>query len=213
MTINQLPVRPEVQAFIEALNLSAIPRERQAVLGEMADYIRQKTEQQKVPLLHFICTHNSRRSQFGQVWCRVVGAFYGVDVATFSGGTEVTNVHPQVIKTLEQSGLKVKSSGKKNREFQVSFSQESAPIALFSKLYDHPDNPTADFVAVMTCSHADSNCPFIPGAAKRLALHYPDPKSADGTSNEAKVYAQCNRQIAAEMVGLFRTLQNHNQHV
>lgn len=178
----------------------------------MADYVRQKTEQQKVAQLHFICTHNSRRSQFGQVWCRVVGAFFGVDVATFSGGTEVTAVHPQVISALERSGLKTQSSREKKEMHRVSFSSESEPVVLFSKLHDHPDNPVEDFASVMTCSHADTNCPFIPGAEKRFALHYPDPKLADGTADEAEAYARCSRQIATEMVFLFQSIQKRVQH-
>lgn len=197
---------PAVRDYIEQLDVGTIPLDRQEYLKAIAQYISKRAADHHIPRLHFICTHNSRRSQFGQVWCRVMAAHFGISVATFSGGTEVTAVHPQVISALEHSGLKIQSSGEKNAVHRVAYSINAKPISLFSKLYDHPDNPREGFAAVMTCSHADTNCPFIPGAEKRYALHYPDPKSADGTATEAEAYARCNRQIAAEMLFLFRAL-------
>ena len=38
------------------------------------------------------------------------------------------------------------------------------PIKLFSKLFNKSINHDGPFAAIMTCSDADENCPYIPGA-------------------------------------------------
>ncbi|MEM6771423.1 MAG: protein-tyrosine-phosphatase, partial [Bacteroidota bacterium] len=70
----------------------------------------------------------------------------------------------------------------------------------FSKRYDDAVNPKANFAAVMTCSDADENCPFIPGADVRIPLTYEDPKVADGTPEEATVYDERLREIGRELL-------------
>jgi arsenate reductase len=54
----------------------------------------------------------------------------------------------------------------------------------------------------MTCTHADQNCPFIPGAV-RIALPYEDPKAFDDTDQEGAKYAERCRQIARELLYAF----------
>jgi arsenate reductase len=54
----------------------------------------------------------------------------------------------------------------------------------------------------MTCTHADENCPFIPGAT-RISLPYEDPKAFDGTPEEEAIYAERCRQIARELLFAF----------
>jgi arsenate reductase (thioredoxin) len=55
----------------------------------------------------------------------------------------------------------------------------------------------------MTCSHADENCPFIPGAEARIPVRYEDPKAFDDTTEEAAQYDARSRQIASEMFFVF----------
>ena len=74
---------------------------------------------------------------------------------------------------------------------------------MFSKLYDDASNPDADFAAVMTCSEADKNCPYIPGAESRIQLLYDDPKEFDGTAEETEKYDERASQIAAELFYFF----------
>ncbi|MDP5044790.1 MAG: protein-tyrosine-phosphatase, partial [Leeuwenhoekiella sp.] len=73
---------------------------------------------------------------------------------------------------------------------------------------DDATNPQTGFAALMTCADADENCPFIPGAEKRLPLRYDDPKISDGTTQEEEVYAARSKQIATEMKYIFSTLNN-----
>ena len=58
----------------------------------------------------------------------------------------------------------------------------------------------------MTCTHADENCPFIPGAEKRISLPFEDPKAFDDTSEEAEQYDKRSLQIATEMKYVFNEL-------
>ena len=55
----------------------------------------------------------------------------------------------------------------------------------------------------MTCSHADENCPFIPGTEKRIPLNYEDPKAFDDMPEEAEMYDQRSMQIASELLFVF----------
>ena len=81
--------------------------------------------------------------------------------------------------------LKKKES---NKKYEVFFSNIEKPINTFSKVYDHKVNPVTNFAVVMTCSHADENCPFIPGAEKRISVMYEDPKLFDHTVLEKEKY-------------------------
>lgn len=57
----------------------------------------------------------------------------------------------------------------------------------------------ADFIAIMVCDDADTNCPFVPGAKHRFSLTYTDPKHADGKENELEVYVNKIWEIGSEM--------------
>lgn len=77
----------------------------------------------------------------------------------------------------------------------------------FSKKYDDPSNTSENFAAIMTCSDADKNCPFIPGASLRAPVPYVDPKEADGTDQEAAIYDERCKQIATEMFYLMSQVE------
>lgn len=77
-----------------------------------------------------------------------------------------------------------------------------------SKLFDDVSIPQSGFAAIMTCSEADENCPFIPGAEIRIPLRYEDPKIFDGTESAASAYRERSEQIGAEMLYLFSKISN-----
>ena len=60
----------------------------------------------------------------------------------------------------------------------------------------------------MVCSAAETACPYIPEADKRLAITYEDPKSMDDTPMEEAAYDQTCKLIATEMFYVFKTLSN-----
>lgn len=183
---------------------NSISSSRKKELEDVARYISQKLKQQETVNLIFICTHNSRRSQLAQVWAAVAAANYGVrNVHCFSGGTEETSFAKRAVETLKQAGFKIDGTVGTNPRYAVRYSDEVGALDCFSKKYDHAANPQKGFAALMTCSDADVNCPFVPGAEVRYKLTYEDPKLADRTPQEAEVYEARSKQIATEMLYLF----------
>jgi arsenate reductase len=195
----------EISLFdrINLLDTDSVTVDRKDLLKPIKEYLILKTQQKVIPQLNFICTHNSRRSQLSQVWANVVADFYGYNVNCFSGGTEITACNERTIASFERMGFTLLNPGGENPHYELSYHENKTPIVLFSKIYDDFPNPKNNFAAVMTCSHADKNCPFIPGSDKRIALPYEDPKAADDTPKEAEIYDERSLQIAAEMKYVF----------
>lgn len=182
-----------------------IPAERKKLLGELTHFITGKVSSDLPVYLNFICTHNSRRSHLSQVWAQTAAYYYSIPkVFCFSGGTEATAFNPRAVKAMREAGflINIKKDGN-NPEYEVIFSDSASPIIAFSKRYDDPFNHNQDFAAVMTCSHADDNCPVVSGAVQRIALTYDDPKDFDGTDLEAAKYAERVRQIGREILFAF----------
>jgi arsenate reductase len=90
-----------------------------------------------------------------------------------------------------------------NPFYKVKFSEDAPALTVFSKKYDDDFNPANDFAAIMTCSHADENCPLIVGASARIALTYNDPKDFDGTPQEAEKYSERVHEIGREILYAF----------
>lgn len=188
---------------IASLPISEIPAERKVLLDEMAAYLQEKISTGKEIRLNFICTHNSRRSQFSQIWAQTAAAYYGIEAYNYSGGVEVTAFNPRAVAAIHRDGFKVSKKEGENPVYFVFYSEGKEPIVTFSKVFDDAVNATKEFAAVMTCDHADENCPFIPGAEIRFPLRYEDPKAFDDTPLEEKMYSERSRQIAAELFYLF----------
>ncbi|HEV7349401.1 protein-tyrosine-phosphatase [Telluribacter sp.] len=196
---------PSVQSYLSSLNFNSIPAERRPLLDKLTEYVKEKVAREEPVRLTYICTHNSRRSHLGQVWAQVAAVYYGVaGVTTFSGGTETTACNPRTIAAFERAGLQIAQTTEgDNPVYHLVYAGEQPPVVAFSKVYDQEPNPTAGFAAIMTCSQAEENCPFIPGAERRFSITYTDPKEADGSPAEAATYDERCRQIATEMMYVF----------
>lgn len=210
-------LHPELQRTVQSLlpALDSIPAERREALDALARYVLESQAAGRSAKLIFICTHNSRRSHMGQLWAATAAAWFEVGgVETFSGGTEATAFNPRAVAAMERAGFGVDNPGGDhpggdnpggdNPRYQVTLSPEAPAMTAFSKTWADPANPSEGFAAVMTCTQADEACPFVRGASLRIALPYEDPKLADGTAQELQTYDERSRQIAAEMLYLFR---------
>jgi arsenate reductase len=158
--------------------------------------------------LNYICTHNSRRSQLSQVWSSYASNYFNLNsIYSFSGGTSVTAFYRNTVKTLQETGFifKIEEFSHSNPKYLISFDGCNKPIKGFSKLYDSKENKKP-FIAITTCSNADENCPFIPDAIQRFHLPFIDPKSSDGTKNQAEKYLETNKQIAGEIHTIFKII-------
>jgi protein-tyrosine phosphatase/arsenate reductase len=197
---------PSIKSYCDDLvkEFDSISSNRKSILDTIANYIIHCQKSQLPIQLVYICTHNSRRSHFGQVWARTAANYYGIQqVHAFSGGTEATAFNVNAIKALENVGFHIQSNGAaQNPVYSVCFGENEC-TSCFSKVYNDEVNPTKNFLAIMTCGEAEANCPFIPGASARIATTYEDPKLYDGTPEQDKAYADRCRQIALETLYVF----------
>ena len=193
--------------YIAAVDTASVPEDRVEVLAPLVELIKSRIAQQKPVDLVFICTHNSRRSVLGQFWVQAMAHQKGLTLHTYSGGTEVTACNERTVAALIRAGVRVEGDmSQVNRQYQAFYDLDQPPLVLYSKLYDAPELPQSDFVAVMTCASTDEGCTFIPGALVRLPIRYEDPKAFDDTPREADAYDECCAQIAAEMKFVFSSL-------
>ena len=195
-----------LENVIQRLRLDEIPEERKAVLHVLVDYIQNNRMEGKTVNLNFICTHNSRRSQFSQIWAQTAADFYGVKANCFSGGVEVTAFNTRAVASVKRAGFSVSNAQGENPRFEIQNAENGKSILAFSKLFDDEINPKTNFAAIMTCAHADENCPFIPGAEARIPVRYEDPKAFDDTELESEKYDERSLQIATEMFYVFSKL-------
>ncbi|OMQ09142.1 protein-tyrosine-phosphatase [[Flexibacter] sp. ATCC 35103] len=206
---NQNALYSKIQSLAQSFDFAAISKDRKDILQPLVGFIQLKFEQQQEIRLNLICTHNSRRSHLAQVWAQTAAHYYKIkNVSCYSGGTEATALFPKVTETLTESGFKIqKISQGNNPVYAIKFSENEAPIIGFSKTYDDDFNPESEFAAIMTCSQADGGCPFIPGAEKRIAVTYDDPKAFDNTPQETEKYNERSLQIATEMFYVFSQIK------
>ena len=202
---NKTGLLNELKNYIEKLSTATLSEERRRLLKPLIDYIKLKASKGEPILLHFICTHNSRRSHLAQVWAQTMIVYFNApNISCFSGGTEATAVYPMVVQTLEDVGFQIsKESSAENPVYQITYSTDEAPVHAFSKKYDDNANPKSGFAAIMTCSQADTGCPFVTGSEGRISIMYKDPKISDGSPQQKTIYLERSEQIATEMKYVF----------
>jgi protein-tyrosine phosphatase/arsenate reductase len=185
-----------------------IPNHRKETLSKISQYINTKRKANNPINLVYICTHNSRRSHFGQVWAHVAASYYGIkNLNTYSGGTEATAFNINAINSLKRVGFYIRPINiEKNTTYHVFHDDNETPSVCFSKTYDDPKNPQKEFAAIMTCSDAEENCPFIPGVELRIGTTYDDPKAFDNTPLQDAKYDERCKQIALETLYVFSKL-------
>lgn len=190
--------------FENAIKERYISEERELLLSKIVDEIVKIYKQDGKVNLNFICTHNSRRSQLGQVWGFFAADYFDLNIFSFSGGTEVTAFYRNTVQTLRNVGFtfNVQEFSHQNPVYQISFQETENFVLGFSKTYDHSINESP-FIAITTCDSADANCPFIPEASARFHLPFVDPKFSDGTDEQERVYLDTNRDVASEVYTIF----------
>lgn len=200
MLLNNRPF----EHFIENIKNPQLSPSRERPLQQLAIYINEKTRSGKFAQLNFICTHNSRRSQFAQVWAFVLSRYLKLPIQVFSGGTEATAVHSNVINTLLRTGFKVvKGEGLNNPHYNLILDQQEE-LELWSKTFEDSSNPNTEFAAIMVCSDADEACPFVPGCETRIELPFSDPKVADNTAAMEETYLKSSTEIAEQLFFAFK---------
>ena len=199
-----------IENQIEKLEVNSIALERQNVLQPLVNFIQTRIENNATVRLNFICTHNSRRSHLSQVWAQTLAHYYKINaIFCYSGGTEATALFPVAAQTLEQTGFEIEIIANGNNPiYAIKYSDNEHPILGFSKKFDSNFNPNSDFAAILTCSSADKECPYIANAAARIPITYEDPKAFDSTPQQAEKYQERSLQIATELKFVFSQIKH-----
>lgn len=196
----------DTKVFFENARKSiTISENRQNLLLEIANQLVVEFKNRSKLNLNFICTHNSRRSQFAQVWCSYAVDYFKLpNFYAFSGGTETTAFHRNTVKALQANGFNfsVDDFSHQNPKYLITYKGCNEPLVGFSKRFDNPINDFP-YIAITTCGSADKNCPFIPDAIHRFHLPYSDPKSSDNTENMEVTYQNTSKLIAGELYFIF----------
>lgn len=190
--------------FENAFKRNSISEDRSKLLLKIAETIAKEYTTKEVVNLNFICTHNSRRSQLGQIWGFYAAHYFNLNINSFSGGTEVTAFYRNTVKTLQKVGFlfQLVDFSHQNPKYEISFDGAKKTVLGFSKLYDDSENKDP-YMAITTCDSADKNCPFIPSAMYRFHLPFVDPKHSDGSITQDETYLKTNKQIAGEVYYIF----------
>ncbi len=190
--------------FEKATKKILIPENRNQYLLKIAETIAKEYAKNEVINLQFICSHNSRRSQFAQVWSFFAAHYFELNINAFSGGNEISCFNRTTIKTLQKAGFYFQLSdfSHQNPKYEITFDGAKKQLIGFSKLVDDASNPKK-CIAITTCSEVDKNCPYFPNATYLFYLPFEDPKRADGTLRQEEIYMEINKQIAGEIFVIF----------
>ena len=130
------------------------------------------------PVVLFLCTGNSARSQMAEAVLRTRA---GGRFQAASAGLEPKGVHPMTLRVLAEAGIDTRGlRSKHSSEFL---------------------GKVAVRCAIIVCEKANQHCPRIyPFAAQTLYWPFDDPAAADGTEQERlEVFRDVRDQIAARI--------------
>ncbi|MDX5320843.1 MAG: hypothetical protein LPK45_07035 [Bacteroidota bacterium] len=197
-------VYPEISRFLESLSLSEPHEERDAKWQNLAAKISADDFSGAVD---FICTHNARRSAISQSLFAALAHEHSFDkLISWSGGAEVTFIHPNTIAALQRIGFRLsEKQGEENPVYFLRFSDEQDALRLFSKKFDDETTP-GPYHAVLVCSKGDAACPFIPMVKTRNLIPFEDPGYADGTPEADQAYDQAVKEIGSDLKKFFSYL-------
>jgi protein-tyrosine-phosphatase len=203
---------PSILTYIQEAekHFDEISEARKQLLVQISQYVAKKIKAGEKAELIYICTHNSRRSHFGQIWAKTAASYYGYHhVTTYSGGTEATAFNPNAIRATEKVGFKIeKDATPTNPRYTIHYQESGDTILCFSKKYDDPSNPQDGFCAIMTCTEADGACPVVQGAEVRVSTPYNDPKAFDNTPEQDAKYSERCLEIATETLYVFSLVKS-----
>ena len=220
-------IQSEAQPFYSRLaeytstlpsEFNKIPGERKEILHKLGNYIFEVCLQKSDVQLLFICTQNSRRSQFAQVWSQTAAYHYKFkNIKTFSGGYNETSINYLILEALKKSGFEVTAAEvySQNPVYLLSIGKRYPDIFIFSKKYDYWNNPDMNYASVL-CSNDLIEMNLQPsGTDQTICLPYEDIRIFDNSANNYLRNDEICRQAAREMFYLMdyvkKAKENHKK--
>lgn len=131
------------------------------------------------PLIYFLCTGNSCRSQMAEGWARHLG---GDKVEVYSAGIETHGLNLRAVEVMKEAG--------------VDISHHT------SDLIDSDRLSRADYVITL-CGDANDKCPVTPPQVNRLHWGFEDPAKATGSEEEVTAKFQEVRDAIRDRIAKF----------
>lgn len=135
----------------------------------------------------YLCTGNSCRSQMAEAWTRLLHP----SIHCWSAGVERHGMNPHAVRVMEEVGADMSAHS--------------------SKTVDDLPEQAYDYVVTL-CGHAAENCPYFPGAHKRVHRGFDDPPSlARGLERDEdilEVYRRVRDEIRKMVDGLPDSLED-----
>lgn len=138
----------------------------------------------------YLCTGNSCRSQMAEGWTR---ALRGHEFEAYSAGVERHGMNPFAVRVMAEAGVDISGQS--------------------SKLVDELPDVRFD-VLVTVCDSAKENCPYFPGAVRRVHKGFADPPrlaaelpAGAGEEDILAVYRRVRDEIRQFVEGLPGSLQ------
>ncbi|WP_374017560.1 arsenate reductase (thioredoxin) [Paenibacillus thiaminolyticus] len=132
------------------------------------------------PLVYFLCTGNSCRSQMADAWLKHLG---GERYEVLSAGLEAHGLNPRAIKAMQESGIDITGHT--------------------SDVIDPEILNRATYVITL-CGHADEHCPMIsnPNVIK-WHWGFEDPARATGSEDEILMQFRSVRDAIRDRIDQF----------
>lgn len=199
-------INPKLKSLIENYPIESVNDNRKILLNKLVESIVDQLLRRSHANLNFICTHNSRRSHLSQIWANLAASYYNINnISCYSGGTAVTAMYPMIREVLSEQGFDcIAVSEGANPVYAIKHGLNAPPVIAFSKVYNDSFNPQDGYIAIMTCTQADQDCPVVSGAESRIALPFLDPKAYDNTPVQAQRYMEKSIEIGTEMCYVFQ---------
>jgi arsenate reductase (thioredoxin) len=142
------------------------------------------------PIVLFLCTGNSCRSQMAEGWARQLR---GDTIEPYSAGTSPHGMNPDAIKVMAEVGVDLRGQ--------------------YSKHVDDLNDIRFDYV-VTVCDNANETCPVLPGDVKRIHVGFDDPprlaQSATTEADKLQIYRRVRDEIREFVERLPEALTEHS---
>ena len=103
------------------------------------------------PIILFLCTGNSCRSQMAEGWAKYL---YQDTFESYSAGIETHGLNPNAVQVMKEAGVDISNYQSKN------------VLDLKEVVFDY---------VITVCGHADETCPQFPGKTKVIHQGFDDP--------------------------------------
>ena len=139
------------------------------------------------PVVVFVCTANSARSQMAEGLLR---ALAGDQFEVRSAGLAPTRVHPFATLVMKERGIDI--GGQRAKSIGEIAHVGSATV-------------------ITLCDGAAEACPLIPGQAQRLHWSFPDPAAAAGSGRERLAVFRATRDAIEQRIAGWLAAQSDRQ--